>query len=121
MINKLELDTVIYPKHITANTIARYVRSMNSTKGSNIQTLYSIIKGKIEASEFLITKDCPIVGIQVSDLRLRKNALIAAILRGKSVITPRGYDMIQPGDLVIVVSEKIGIRDITDIIEPIKD
>ncbi len=121
VIQRLELDTVIYPKNITANIITRYVRSMSGTKGSNIQTLYSIIKGKIEASEFLINENSPIINIQLSDLRFKKNALIAAIMRGKKVITPRGYDTIQPGDLVIVVSETMGVHDITDIFEPVKD
>jgi len=117
VIQRLELDTVIYPKNITANIITRYVRSMNGTKGSNMQTLYSIIKGKIEASEFLVNDKLPIAGVSLSELRFKKNALIAAIMRGKSIITPRGYDSIQPGDLVIVVSEEMGVRDIMDIFE----
>ena len=45
VINQLDLDSIIYPKNITADMIARYVRARNNTRGSNMETLYNIIKG----------------------------------------------------------------------------
>ena len=115
VISHLELDTVIYPKNLTADKIVRYVRSMKS-KSSNMETLYNIIKGKIEASEFGIKEGSPLAGKTLAELRLRQNMLIAAILRGRSVIVPRGYDSIEVGDSVIVVSEAIGLHDVSDIL-----
>lgn len=119
VIKHLELDSVVYPKNVTANMISRYARSMNGKRGSNIQTLYSILSGRIEACEFIVTAGSPITGVPLSELRFKKNALIAAIIRGKSIITPRGYDSIMQGDSVIIVSEKTGVRDILDIFEDI--
>ena len=43
--------------------------------------------------------------------------LIAAILRGKQVIVPRGYDVFQPGDSVVVVSNQLEMHDIADILK----
>lgn len=115
VISHLELDTVIYPKNLTADKIVRYVRSLKS-KSSNMETLYNIIKGKIEASEFIIKEGSPVAGKTLSELRFRDNVLIAAILRGKTVIVPRGYDSIEVGDSVIVVTEAIGLHDFADIL-----
>jgi UDP-glucose 4-epimerase len=43
-----------------------------------------------------------------------ENVLVAAILRDKTVIIPRGQDTIEAGDSVIIVSSHLGLRDITD-------
>jgi len=117
VIKHLDLDTIIYPKNITSETIARYVRAMKNTIGSNVETLYSIVKGKIEAAEFSIKDGSPIVGIPLSKLHLKPNVLIAAILRGRTVITPHGNDEIQAGDSVVIVSGHTEMQDITDILK----
>ena len=114
IIEKLELDTVIYPKNLVATSIARYVRGMRNTQGSNIESLHSIIQGEIEAAEFIVREPSPMVGVPLAELRLRKQIIIAAIIRGKELIFPRGSDTIEVGDSVIVVSKERALRDITD-------
>ena len=34
-----------------------------------------------------------------------------------AVITPRGQDVIQAGDAVVVVSKRLGMQDITDVLK----
>ena len=117
VINRLDLDSIIYPKNITADMIARYVRAKNNTRGSNMETLYNIIKGKVEAAEFLVGEGSPITGIPLSELEFKDGVLVAAILRGKELIIPRGNVIIIPGDSVIVVSSQLGIADISDVLK----
>ncbi|MBQ8780808.1 MAG: Trk system potassium transporter TrkA [Oscillospiraceae bacterium] len=116
VVKHLDLDTIIYPKNITSDMIVRYVRAMSNTIGSNVETLYSVIKGKVEASEFIVKDGSPITGKPIMELKLKQNLLVAAILRGKTVIIPRGQDVIQPGDAVIIVSAPAMLHDITDIL-----
>lgn len=116
IMQRLELDTVIYPKNITADTIVRYIRSAKNTRASNMENFYSLIKGKVEASEFIVRTHSKITGKRLSELKLRENVLIGAIIRDGNVIMPRGYDMIEEGDAVIVVSGTMGLHDITDIL-----
>ncbi len=116
VISSLDLDTIIYPKHITAERIVRYVRAMSNTIGSNVETLYSIIKGKIEAAEFNIKEGSPIINIPLMELKFNCNVLIAAISRKGQIIVPRGNDMILAGDTVIIVSDHIGLKDIKEIL-----
>lgn len=117
VVNQLDLDTIIYPKHLTAESIVRYVRAMKNTIGSNVETLYSVIKDKVEAAEFIVRERSPIVGIPLSELKFKKNVLVAAILRDKKVIIPRGHDVFMPGDAVVIVSEIMALHDITDVLK----
>jgi len=117
VIDKLDLDTVIYPKTIVSDMILRYVRSAENTRGSNMETLYNVIKGQVEASEFIIRQASKVVGTPISHLRFKRNVLVAAILRDGEVIIPRGYDTIEIGDAVVIVSKVTGLQDVTDILE----
>lgn len=117
VIKTLPLDTIIYPKSITCESIIRYVRAMKNSRNSNIETLYHIIKGKVEAAEFVIRDSNAITDKPLYQLPIRGNVLIAGILRGNMVITPKGQDTIQVGDTVIVVSKEILLNDITDILQ----
>ncbi len=116
IISHLDLDTAIYPKNITADMIVRYVRAMKSKIGSNVETMYNFIKGKVEATEFAVIEDSEITGTPLMSLKLKPDVLIAAILRGDSVILPRGQDMILKGDSVVVVSKLLGINDLSEVL-----
>lgn len=116
VIKQLDLDSIIYPKNITSELIVSYVRAMKNTIGSNVQTVYSIIKGKAEAAEFLIRDNSPVLGKPLMELKFKPNVLVAVILRGNRVIIPRGSDVIEKNDSVIVVSD-IRPHDISDILD----
>lgn len=116
VINRLDLETVICPINITADSILRFVRATRNAKGSNVETLYNVIPGEVEAAEFIIKEKSPIAGKPLSELTFKKGVLIACISRGGEVITPRGQDMIMPGDAVIIVSKHLGLEDVTDIL-----
>ena len=116
VIKRLELDTVICPKNVTSDTIVRYVRSTKNTSGSNVETMYNIIEDKVEASEFIIKQSSEITDTPLSQLRFKPNVLVACITRGDKVIMPRGNDVIQTGDAVIVVTKMLGLHDIVDVL-----
>ena len=115
IIKHLGIDTSVYPKNITSDMIVRYVRAMKNTLGSNVETMYSVIKDKVEASEFIVGESA-VTGTPLSKLKLKKDVLIAAILRGGEVILPRGQDTIETGDAVIIVSKILGLHDISEVI-----
>ena len=114
IIKHLGIDTSVYPKNITSDMIVRYVRAMKNTLGSNVETMYSVIKDKVEASEFIVGESA-ITGVPLSSLKLKRDVLIAAILRGGNVIIPRGQDTIEKGDAVVIVSKILGLHDISEV------
>ena len=117
VIRHLDLDSTIYPENITSDIIVRYARAMKNTLGSNVETLYNVIQGKVEASEFIVRENSPITGTPLAQLKFKDGVLIAALLRDKTVIIPRGYDTIQPGDAVVIVSRKMALHDICDVLK----
>ncbi len=117
VITRLDLDTTVYPKNITADYIVRFVRAKKNSIGSNIETMHLILEDKAEALEFRICENSPVANITIDKLKLKKNILIACISRGQKVIIPRGRDTLLPGDTVIVVTLKAGFQDISDILE----
>lgn len=116
VIDSLNLDTIIYPKNITAEYIVRFVRAKKNSVGSNIETIHFILDNKAEALEFRVKKDSRITGISLEALNLKDNILISCINRGGRIIIPRGRDTIEPDDTVIVVTTRTGFKDISDIL-----
>lgn len=115
MTANLNLDTIIYPKNIASDRITRYVRSLGATEGNNVENLYSIIKGKIEVTEFVVGKLFPDLGVPLSELPLKEDVIIGAILRGRSLIIPHGQDCLMAGDHVVVVSKHLGIGEFREL------
>lgn len=110
------IDSVISPKNITANQIIRYVRAMqNSLGSSNIETLHRMVNNRVEALELRIRQPRPFLDQPLKELRLKKNLLIACILRKGKVIIPHGNDCLMLDDTVIVVTTNVRLDDINDI------
>ncbi|WP_333651736.1 Trk system potassium transporter TrkA [Lacrimispora sp.] len=116
VIDSMNLGSVIYPKLITAEIILRYVRAMQNSMGSNVETLYKIVADRAEALEFRVANEPSIIGIPLEKLELKKNLLVACINRKGRIISPRGKDTIEEGDRVVVVTTVTGLNDLKDIL-----
>lgn len=116
IISSFNLGSLIYPKFITAEHIVRYVRAMQNTIGSNVETLYRIIDSRVEALEFIINENSPVVGISLEKLELKDNLLIACVNRRGTIIFPNGKTEIEVGDTVIIITIQKGLKDIRDIL-----
>lgn len=117
VVRSLNLDSVIYPKDMTANVILKHVRSKNNNFGNNLETLYRIIDNKVEAMEFTVNDNCSFTGVSLENLNLRDNTIIGCINRKGNAFIPHGKDTIKIGDKVIVVTTIKGITDFNDIRE----
>ena len=116
VIDSLDIDSVIYPKYVTADSILQYVRAMQNASGSNVETLYHIMENRAEALEFRVNEVSPVVGIPLSKLKLKPHLLVGCLNRNGKILIPRGHDMIEVGDTVIIVTTNEGLKDITDIL-----
>lgn len=116
VIEELPIGTIACPKNITAKSIIQYVRGLQNSFGSNIETLYRIIDDQAELIEFKVNQASKMTGVPLMDLNLKKSLLVCAIFRKGKIITPTGKDTIEPGDSVLVVTTIKGLADITDIL-----
>ncbi len=116
MAERLGLDCIVSPKKIISDVIVQYARALKNSLGSNIETLYQLMDGKAEALEFNAKAAPKLTGIPLKELNIKKNILIAGILRYRKTVVPTGDDMILPDDRVIVVAADRKLSDLSDIL-----
>ena len=118
IIGSLNIGSLIYPKHITSETILQYVRAMQNSIGSNVETLYRLVDGNAEALEFVIKGKSEVTDIPLQELQLKSHILVCAINRKGKIIIPKGQDCIQEGDSVVIITTDCGAyKDIRDIMK----
>ena len=116
VITELDLGSVIYPRLITSEAIIAYVRARRASIDSNIETLYHLFDGRVEAIEFSIDESSKVTDIPLMNLTLKDQVLVAFINRNGNIILPSGQDSIQVGDTVMIVTTHHGFDEIEDIL-----
>ncbi|MBQ3989082.1 MAG: Trk system potassium transporter TrkA [Ruminococcus sp.] len=116
IISNLGLESVISPKTLTGEYIARYIRAMQNSLGSNVETLYRLHEDRVEALEFRAKSNSRTVDTPLMQLDLKDNLQVICISRGGKIILPQGSDVIKPDDSVVVVTKHKGLSDLNDIL-----
>ncbi|EOS67851.1 hypothetical protein C818_04016 [Lachnospiraceae bacterium MD308] len=117
MVEGLGIDSIVSAKSATADAIMGYVRARNNSYSSaNVETMYRLVQGKVEALEFIIKKECEYTNVPLKDLPIKKNNLIACIGRKRQVIVPDGDAHLEVGDSVMVVTKDHIVSNFSDIL-----
>ena len=116
LLDKLGLENSITPKFITANQIVQYVRAMQNTVGSNVESLIKLVNDKVEALEFRVRDNCRFIDVPIKDLNIRKGIIIAYVTHKGVSKVATGDTRIQLSDTVIIISKVAGLRDINDLL-----
>lgn len=117
MLDQLGIDNNVSPRQIVANRILSYIRALANTVGSNVLTLYRLVNDQVEALEFAARKQEKFFDRPLKELQLKKNCLVACIIRENAVIIPNGDSRILLGDNVVVVTTHKNFDDLTDVFE----
>ncbi|MCR5201984.1 MAG: Trk system potassium transporter TrkA [Lachnospiraceae bacterium] len=118
MASEMETGSIITPTITAANYILKHARAMNnSLESNNIERLYKLINGRVEALEFSVNEISDVVGVKIRDLKLKDNLLICFILRGEESFIPFGSDSIEVNDSVIIFTTNRGLNKIDDILK----
>lgn len=97
--DKLQLDMVISPRYITASQVIHF------TRRGHAMALHTLHDGEAEVSEIKISKQSPLVGASMADLKLPEEVLIPAVYSPDRGVILAGEDQtIHVGDRVIVAS-----------------
>ena len=114
---KMGLESIISPRKLIADVLVQYARALQNSMGSTVETLYKLMDSNVEALEFKVGPEFSAVDIPLKDMKLRKNILIAGIIRGRDIIIPSGMDAIRHGDRVVVISAAGKLNDLSDILK----
>lgn len=117
IIHNLDLDCIIHPQLLIGEYIARYIRAMENSAGSNVETLYRLSDDRVEALEFRVRNGSKVTGMPLRSMSLKDNLQVICINRQGKVILPHGEDMIMPDDMVVIVTKHKGIGRLEDILK----
>ena len=114
------VDTHITPKMTVVSKVLGYVRGLSNAEGlgskSCIKALYNIANNCVEALEFDVAEDFKGLSTPLREIKLKKNLLLAAIIRNGAVIYPNGMTTLEIGDSVIVVTSDNRLYNLNNIL-----
>ena len=98
LIASLGIDVVVSPRDVTVSTILQHVRR------GRIRAVHSIREGLAELIEAEALETSPLVGTPLREIKLPPGIIVGAIVRGDSVIMPRGDSVVHANDRVIILA-----------------
>jgi trk system potassium uptake protein TrkA len=94
----LGIDLIINTRAMMVDTVLGLMEVPGASE------VIDFVGGKVKLISFLITRESPLAGRQLSSLEgLGVKILVGAIVRGQKILIPSGRDTIQPHDLVYFV------------------
>ena len=119
MLHKVNMDITVSPSEVAANKLYRFARNMQMADAKNdILKFYTICDSMAEIMEFDITDKCTHLNIPFKDkaFKLKKDTLVAAIVKDGKLTIPNGSSSLIAGDKVIIVSaSKNKIKNLNEI------
>ena len=106
LFSNLGIDAVVNPRTITVSTILQHVRR------GRISAVHSLREGFGEIIEAEAMETSTLVGKPLREVDLPDGILIGAIVRGQTVIIPRGATVIKPDDKVILMAGPGAVRKV---------
>jgi len=94
----LGVDLVLSPRVLASNYILLAVRQ------AGLESLHILEGGQAEVLEFRAAPQCRVVGTPLARLSFPRGAIISGIVRDGEAIVPGGEDIIQAGDVVVVLT-----------------
>ncbi|MEE8204061.1 MAG: Trk system potassium transporter TrkA [Alphaproteobacteria bacterium] len=96
LVSSLGIDVVVSPRDVTVSTILQHVRR------GRIRAVHSIREGLAELIEAEALETSPLVGTPLRDINLPQGIIVGAIVRGDTVIIPRGDSVVNANDRVVI-------------------
>lgn len=118
MLHNVSIDNTLSPHLVVLSSIHRFIRGLTDKEGEEIKSLYRFANNMAEAVEFEVSEEFENRGKALKDIKLKKDIVIAFIIRERKVIIPNGLTTMEKDDRVIVIaSASKNLNSITEIIE----
>lgn len=96
LVERLGVDAAISPRLITIGEIMRFIR------GGRLLSLVLLLNEQAEVLEIIVQPESKMAGRTLSSSGLPKGVIIGAINRGERIIIPKGSEVIQADDRLVV-------------------
>lgn len=94
--NRLGIGAILAPRILAANQVLSFIR------GGKVNRIALVAEGQAEVIEFRATRHCRITDKPLAELGLPRGIIVGALIRGHKAVIPKGSEMIQEGDSVVL-------------------
>jgi trk system potassium uptake protein TrkA len=84
----------------------------------DMMTLLKLRRGSYSLVEEKIPPGAPAVGVEIKDLNLIEDCVIAAIIRQGRMVMPRGGVAFEAGDEVLAITNREGAEQLRELFSP---
>lgn len=106
IIPTIGIDAYISKQMLTVNSILKFIRR------GHIVSVASIPGTPVEAIELIPKEGSKITRKQISEVKIPKNVILGAVLRGDKVFIPMGNSRIEAGDKVVLFALPSAIGEV---------
>ncbi|AXQ78125.1 Trk system potassium transporter TrkA [Streptococcus chenjunshii] len=111
-----QFSSIVTPKSIAVDSMMHFIRGRVNAQDSNLDAMHHVANGQIETLQFEIRAKNKMAGKTLASLKLKKDVLIAAIIRKGKPIFPTGDDVFEVGDKIVVVTLLKNVTHIYDLL-----
>lgn len=110
--------SILSREDVAADRILGYTRALfNAEENDAVESLYRLLDGRLEFIEFNVNEDDKNLNVPLKNLKIKKNVLLAGIIRDGQMIIPTGDDYLMGMDVALVAAIDQQITRIGDIYE----
>jgi len=98
LVGQIGIDAIISPRVLVIGFALQHIR------GRRVRSVAQLLEDRVEVVEAEAAKGGPLSAATLSELKLPRGVLVAAVSRGEKLVVPRGADRVEPGDRVLFIT-----------------
>jgi trk system potassium uptake protein TrkA len=98
VVGQIGIDAIISPRLLVIGLALQHIR------GGRVRSVAQLLADRIEIVEAEVVKGSRLTSATLSELKLPRGVLVAAMRRGDKLLVPRGPDRAEPGDRVLLIT-----------------
>ena len=98
LVGQIGIDAIISPRVLVIGFALEHIR------GRRVRSVAQLLEDRIEIVEAEAEKGSPLTAGSLSEIKLPRGVLVAALSRGEKLVVPRGPDRAEPGDRVLFIT-----------------
>jgi len=98
LVGQLGIDAIISPRLLVIGITLQHIL------GRRVRSVAQLLEDRIEVVEAEVDKGSALTRGTLSEVKLPRGVLVAALARGDQLLVPRGSDRAEPGDRVLLIT-----------------
>ncbi|MCD4702841.1 MAG: Trk system potassium transporter TrkA [Methanosarcinaceae archaeon] len=105
---QLGIDIMICPELALSSEVAKVLSIPSAIEAMQFAD------GKVDMTDFVVQKNCDLVGKKIEQLPLPECCIVSALFRDTGIIIPHGNDIIKPNDHMVIIGESNSMHNIAN-------